>query len=83
MAEAILKVIATGAPYMICCAAVGLAYDSFMTWKRADSNFAARVEEASVKAALRLLGKIVMSKPHPWLRPVPRRAPERLARESQ
>jgi hypothetical protein len=58
MAEAILKVIATGAPYMICCSAVGLAYDSFMTWKREDSDFAARVEEASGKAALRLLAKI-------------------------
>jgi len=58
MADAILKVIATGAPYMICCAARGLAYDSFMTWKREDLEFAARVEEASAKAALRLLSKI-------------------------
>ena len=58
MADAILKVIATGAPDMICCAATGLAYDSFMTWKREDSEFAARVEEASAKAALRLWDKI-------------------------
>jgi hypothetical protein len=56
--EALMRVIATGAPYMICCAATGVSYDSFMTWKREDPEFAARVEEASAKAALRLLSKI-------------------------
>jgi hypothetical protein len=56
--EALMRVIATGAPYMICCAATGVSYDSFMTWKREDLEFAARVEEASAKAALRLLAKI-------------------------
>jgi hypothetical protein len=56
--EALMRIIATGAPYMICCAATGVSYDSFMTWKREDPEFAARVEQASAKAALRLLGKI-------------------------
>ena len=53
-----MRVIATGAPYVICCQATGVSYDSFMTWKREDLEFAARVEEASAKAALRLLAKI-------------------------
>jgi hypothetical protein len=54
----LLQVIATGAPYTICCAAVGIDYDSFMAWKSEDPEFATLVEEASAKAALRLLGKI-------------------------
>jgi hypothetical protein len=56
--EALMRVIATGAPYLICCASTGVSYDSFMTWKREDPEFAARVEEASAKAALRLLSKV-------------------------
>jgi hypothetical protein len=56
--EALMRIIATGAPYMICCAATGISYDSFMTWKREDQEFAARVEQAAAKAALRLWNKI-------------------------
>ncbi|PYK18093.1 MAG: hypothetical protein DME55_07690 [Verrucomicrobia bacterium] len=56
--KALMQVISTGAPYRICCAAVGVSYDSFMTWKREDWEFDAKVEAASAKAALRLLGKI-------------------------
>ena len=56
--NALLEAIATGAPYTICCAAVGIHYDSFMTWKREDPEFAAKVEQVASRAALRLLGKI-------------------------
>jgi len=56
--DALLKVIATGAPYRICCAAVGVHYDTFMTWKRTDEAFAVQVEQASAKAAVRLWNKI-------------------------
>ena len=56
--EALMRIIATGAPYMICCAATGISYDSFMTWKREDQEFDARVEQAAAKAALRLWNKI-------------------------
>jgi hypothetical protein len=53
-----MRAIGTGAPYRICCSAVGIAYDTFMDWKATDSEFELLVEQASAKAALRLLGKI-------------------------
>jgi hypothetical protein len=53
-----MRAIATGAPYTICCAACGIHYDTFMTWKRTDPVFAAKVEQVASRAALRLLGKI-------------------------
>jgi hypothetical protein len=53
-----MKAIATGAPYIICCRAVGIHFDTFMGWKQTDPEFAAKVEQTSAKAALRLLGKI-------------------------
>jgi hypothetical protein len=56
--NALMQVIATGAPYVICCRAVGIHFDTFMGWKQTDAEFAAKVEQASAKAALRLLGKI-------------------------
>jgi hypothetical protein len=56
--SALMQVIATGAPYVICCRAVGIHFDTFMGWKQTDAEFAAKVEQASAKAALRLLGKI-------------------------
>jgi hypothetical protein len=56
--DALLKAIATGAPYVICCKAVGIHFDTFMGWKQTDPEFAAKVEQVSAKAALRLLGKI-------------------------
>jgi hypothetical protein len=55
---ALMKAIATGAPYIICCRAVGVHFDTFMDWKNRDSEFAAKVEKFAAKAALRLLGKI-------------------------
>ena len=55
---ALMKAIATGAPYVICCRAVGIHFDTFMGWKQTDPEFAAKVEQVSAKAALRLLGKI-------------------------
>jgi hypothetical protein len=54
----LLKLVATGAPYSICAASVGLHPDTLMDWKREDSEFAAQVEKAAAKSALRLLGKI-------------------------
>jgi hypothetical protein len=54
----LLKLIATGAPYSICAASVGLHPDTLMDWKREDSEFATQVEKAAAKSALRLLGKI-------------------------
>src|SRR5215470_12072855 len=56
--NALLKAIATGAPYVICCKAVGIHFDTFMGWKQTDPEFAAKVEQTSAKAAMRLLGKI-------------------------
>jgi hypothetical protein len=56
--KALLQVIATGAPYTICCQAVGIHLDTFMGWKQTDTDFAAKVEQTAAKAALRLLGKI-------------------------
>jgi hypothetical protein len=53
-----MKAIATGAPYVICCRAVGIHFDTFMHWKNSDAAFAAKVEQTAAKAALRLLGKI-------------------------
>jgi hypothetical protein len=55
---ALMKAIATGAPYVICCRAVGVHLDTFMDWKNRDPEFAAKVEKVAAKAALRLLGKI-------------------------
>jgi hypothetical protein len=54
----LLRVIESGAPYRLCCDATGIAYDTFMTWKREDAEFAAKVEATAAKAALRLLSKI-------------------------
>ena len=56
--DALMEAIATGAPYTICCAACGIHYDTFMTWKRTDPVFAAKVEQVASRAALRLLSKI-------------------------
>jgi hypothetical protein len=56
--DALLKVIATGAPYSICAASVGLHPDTIMVWKREDRKFASAVEKAAAKSALRLLEKI-------------------------
>jgi hypothetical protein len=56
--EALLKAIRTGAPYGICCSAVGLNVDTFMKWKAADPVFAAQVEKAAGETALRMLEKI-------------------------
>ena len=56
--KALLQAIATGAPYTICCQAVGIHLDTFMGWKQTDTEFAAKVEQTAAKAALRLLGKI-------------------------
>src|SRR5215470_17018458 len=56
--NALLKAIATGAPYVICCKAVGIHFDTFMGWKQTDPEFATKVEQTSAKAAMRLLGKI-------------------------
>jgi hypothetical protein len=53
-----MKAIATGAPYVICCRAVGIHFDTFMHWKNSDAKFASLVEQTAAKAALRLLGKI-------------------------
>jgi hypothetical protein len=53
-----MRVIATGAPYRICCSATGIAYDTFMDWKATDPEFGLLVEQVSAKAALRLLSKI-------------------------
>jgi hypothetical protein len=55
---ALLKAISTGAPYVICCKAVGIHFDTFMGWKQTDPEFASKVEQTSAKAAMRLLGKI-------------------------
>jgi hypothetical protein len=56
--KALMKAIATGAPYVICCRAVGIHFDTFMHWKSSDAKFASLVEQTAAKAALRLLGKI-------------------------
>jgi hypothetical protein len=56
--NALLKVIATGAPYVICCQAVAIHLDTFMGWRQTDPEFDAIVEQTAAKAALRLLGKI-------------------------
>jgi len=56
--DALLKVIATGAPYSICCAAVGINPDTFAHWKRTDAAFAEVIEQTAAKSALRLLSKI-------------------------
>jgi hypothetical protein len=56
--NALLKAIATGAPYVICCKAVGIHFDTFMGWRQTDPGFAVKVEQTAAKAALRLLGKI-------------------------
>jgi hypothetical protein len=56
--DALLKVIATGAPYTICCASVGINLDTFMHWKKVDQAFASQVEQVAAKSALRLLNKI-------------------------
>jgi hypothetical protein len=53
-----MRAIATGAPYRICCSAVGIAYDTFMDWKATDPEFELLVEQAASKTALRLLRKI-------------------------
>jgi hypothetical protein len=55
---ALLKAIRTGAPYGICCSAVGLNVDTFMKWKAADPVLAAQVEQAAGETALRMLKKI-------------------------
>ena len=55
---ALLEAVATGAPYAICCASVGISLDSFMDWKRTDPDLAERVEKIAAQSAMRLLGKI-------------------------
>jgi hypothetical protein len=56
--DTLLKAINAGAPYKIACLACGISEDAFVDWRRKDQEFARRVEEASGKVALRLLGKI-------------------------
>jgi hypothetical protein len=56
--DALLELIASGAPYNICAASVGLHPDTVMVWKRQDPKFAVAVEKAAAKSALRLLEKI-------------------------
>jgi hypothetical protein len=56
--EDLLKAVATGAPYAICCASVGISLDCFMDWKRADPDLAERVEKTAAQSAMRLLSKI-------------------------
>jgi hypothetical protein len=56
--KALLAAIETGAPYRIACAACSISEDSFTEWRRKDPVFAAQVEKAAGKTALRLLKKI-------------------------
>jgi hypothetical protein len=56
--DALLQAIATGAPYVICCRAVGIHVDTFHGWRQTDPEFETQVEQTAAKAALRLLGKI-------------------------
>jgi hypothetical protein len=54
----LLEAIAGGAPYTICCAAVGVHIDTFMDWKRRDPEFARQVERVAAQGALKRLKKI-------------------------
>jgi hypothetical protein len=56
--KALLAAIETGAPYRIACLACGISDDTFTEWRRKDPAFAAQVEKAAGKTALRLLKKI-------------------------
>ena len=56
--DALLKAVATGAPYVICCAAVGINADTFYDWKRRYPDFGERIEKAAATTALRMLKKI-------------------------
>ena len=56
--DALLKAVASGAPYVICCAAVGINADTFYDWKRRFPDFGERVEKAAATTALRMLKKI-------------------------
>ena len=56
--KALLKAISAGAPYKIACLACGISEDAFAEWRRRDPAFQKRVDEASGRMALRLLGKI-------------------------
>lgn len=58
MVTALLEAIATGAPYTICCSAVGVHLDTFLHWKATDPVFAAQVEQVAGDTALRMLKKI-------------------------
>jgi hypothetical protein len=54
----LLAAISKGAPYRIACLACGVSEDAFVEWRRRDPAFQKRVDEASGRMALRLLGKI-------------------------
>src|SRR5262245_23536748 len=54
----LLEAIAGGAPYTICCAAVGVHIDTFMDWKRTDPEFARQVEQVAAQGALKRLKRI-------------------------
>ena len=54
----LLAAIETGAPYRVACLACGISDDAFTEWRRKDPEFAARVNTAAGKTALRLLKKI-------------------------
>jgi hypothetical protein len=85
LVSTLLRLISGGAPYEMCCQAVGITRETFYDWRRSDPAFAERVNSEADRGSLGHLKKIERHGQKDW-RPLSwmleRQHPQHFAREA-